>query len=225
MLYRTYCNSEYAFVPISSPCDRDQCDFPTIFLSQTNSRRILAAGKFIILKSSIYLTPICPVITYLMHERVGCWLQIPRGVHKIANGSWNYRRITVHSSRAFRAKFNITYICRGRRAVLLRRFGRPALRASTKLRRRRRLLKARYKFGMVRMRDPPETHRGRTERLRESESARSYAFMIAIMPNTISREILSAGRATACVANRAKNNNEMLTENKGELQSGWQKIG
>lgn len=34
--------------------------------------------------------------------------------------------------------------------------------------------------------------------------------MIAIMPNTISREILSAGgRATARVANRAKNNNEM----------------
>lgn len=39
--------------------------------------------------------------------------------------------------------------------------------------------------------------------------------MIAIMPNTISREILSAGRTTARVANRAKNNNEMSIENKG----------
>jgi len=44
--------------------------------------------------------------------------------------------------------------------------------------------------------------------------------MIAIMPNTISREILSAGRVRA---NRAKNNNEMSTENKGGLRNGWQK--
>jgi len=41
--------------------------------------------------------------------------------------------------------------------------------------------------------------------------------MIAIMPNTISREILSVVRAMAYVVNRVKNNNEMSTENKGEL--------
>lgn len=160
-----------------------------------------------------------------MHERVGCRLQIPRGPNKIANGSWNYRRITVHSSRAFRAKFNITYICRGRDAVLLRRFGRRALRASTKLRRRRRLLKARYKFGIARTHDPRK-RTGWAEGLREG-GRRPRAFMIAIMPNTISREILSAGRAMARVANHAKNNNEISTENKGGLQraDGRKRVG
>lgn len=101
------------------------------------------------------------------------------------------------------------HMSRPARTVLLRRFGRPALRASTKLRRRRRLLKARYKFGIARTR---ERTRKRTEGggRGEGRGRQSRAFMIAIMPNTISREILSAGgRATARVANRAKNNNEM----------------
>lgn len=47
------------------------------------------------------------------------------------------------------------------------------------------------------------------------------AFMIAIMPNTISREILSADRSDAArVGSCAKNNNEMSTENERGLARG-----
>lgn len=147
-----------------------------------------------ILKLSIHLTPICSVITYLMHERTAdC--KFPAGFTK----SPTVRGIITASQRILPAYFgqnSTLQISRGRRAgksgSLLRRFGRRALRAGTKLRRRRRLLKARYKFGIARTSDPRK--RAAAER-RRADGWRSRAFMIAIMPNTISREILSADRA------------------------------
>lgn len=96
-----------------------------------------------------------------MHERVGCRLQIPRGPRKIANGSWNYRRITVHSSRRISGEIQ-HYIHMSRPA---RRFAVAFW--STGFAREHKItaeasLKARYKFGIARTRNPlprpPETH-------------------------------------------------------------------
>lgn len=78
------------------------------------------------------------------------------------------------------------------------------------------LLKARYKFGIVRA--PPEA---RGADVREGGAR---AFMIAIMPNTISRKILSANRTTARVGNRAKNNNEMSAERTREERTGGRTV-
>lgn len=54
-----------------------------------------------------------------------------------------------------------------------------------------------------------EMHTRGEARRGEGRQGRYLALMIAIMPNAISRQNLSVARATARVANRAKNSNEL----------------